>query len=80
MRDDFRGNLKRVVVQELIDPEQQIQQGAKPCEPGIAEHQLDQLICGADAAVDTFVGESLRHNQRAIERHEFLVNLQHGAA
>ncbi len=78
--DIFMGDVKRVVVQELIDPEQQIQHGAEPCEPGIVEHQLDELVRRADAAVDAFVGELFRHNQRAIERQEFLVYLQHGEA
>lgn len=33
--DIARGDIECVVVQESIDPEQQIQQGAEPCEPGI---------------------------------------------
>ena len=70
VRDDFRGDVKRVVVQELIDPEQQIQQGAEPCEPGITEHQLDEFVRRVNTAVDAFVGESFRQNQRAIERRE----------
>jgi len=78
--DDFRGHFKRVVVQELIDPEEQIQQGAEPCEPGIAKEQISKSVRGVDAAVDTFVGESFRRNQGAIERHQPLVDLQHGAA
>lgn len=35
--DVDRGDFECVVVQESIDPEQQIQQGAEPGEPGIAE-------------------------------------------
>lgn len=80
VHDVFMGDVEHVVVQELIDPEQQIQQGAEPCEPGIVEHQLDEFVRRADAAVDAFVGELLRHNQRAIERQESLVYLQHHAA
>ena len=78
--DVFMGDIKRVVLQEAIDSEQQIQHGTEPCKPGIAEHQLDELVRRADAAVDAFVGELLRHNQRAIERQKFLVHLQHGEA
>jgi len=73
VRDDLRGDVKRVIVQELIDPEQEIQQGTEPCEPGIAEHQMDEFVRRVDAAVYAFVGEALRYNQRAIERREFLV-------
>jgi hypothetical protein len=73
VRDDLRGDVKRVIVQELIDPEQEIQQGTEPCEPGIAEHQMDEFVRRVDAAVYPFVGEALRYNQRAIERREFLV-------
>ncbi len=66
--DVFLGDVKRVVVQELIDPEQQIQHRAEPCEPGVVEHQLDELVGRADAAMDAFVGELFRRNQCAIER------------
>ncbi len=78
--DVLMGNVECVVVEQLIDPEQEIQQGAEPCEPGIAEQQLDEFVRRADSAVDTFVRMLLRHNQRAIEREEALVYVQHGAA
>ena len=80
MLDIFIRDVEGVVVEELVDPEQEIQHGAEPCEPGIVEHQLGEFVRRANAAVDAFVGESLRHNQGAIERQEFPVYFQHGVA
>ena len=37
MLDIFIRDVKGVVVEELIDPEKEIQHGAEPCEPGIVE-------------------------------------------
>jgi hypothetical protein len=37
MFDVFIRDVEGVVIEELIDPEQEIQHGAEPCEPGIVE-------------------------------------------
>src|SRR5262245_427073 len=68
----FMGDVKGIVVEELIDTEQKIQQGGEPCEPGILEQQLDEFVRRADTSVDALVSVLFRHNQCAIQREEFL--------
>ena len=41
---------------------------------------MEELVWRFDMAVDAFVGELLRRNQRAIEREEPLAHLQQRAA
>src|SRR5262245_44847554 len=74
MFDVVIGDVAAVILEELIDPNQQIGDGMKPCEPGIALQQFQQAVHGLNRSVDAFVSLLFGNDERAVKPDEALAD------
>lgn len=70
MLDVVIGDVATVIFEELIDPDQEIGNGMKPCEPGIALQQFEQAVHGLHRPVDAFIGLLFGNDERAVKPDE----------
>ena len=64
------GDVAAVIFEQLIDPDQQIGDGMKPCEPGITLQQFQQTVHRLNRSVDAFIGRLFGNNERAVKPDE----------
>ena len=64
------GDVAAVILEELIDPDQEIGNGMKPCEPGIALQQFEQAVHRSNRPVDAFIGLLFGNDERPVKPDE----------
>ena len=72
MRNVILSDVAAVIFEQLIDPNQHIGDGMKPCEPGIALKQFQQAVHRLNRTDDAFIGLLFGDDQRAVQPNEAL--------
>ena len=75
MFDFDRGGFQ-VFIEKLVDPYDHLGERVKPGEPGVVEHQLQQLSGGAYAAVYPFVGQLLGDDESLVKTQQPAAEIQ----
>src|SRR5215467_9984736 len=66
----FFGDVAAVIFEQLIDPDQHIGDGMKPCEPRIALKQFQQAVHRLNRTIDMFIGLLFSDDQCAMKPDE----------